>query len=297
MQLGAAWIEKGSDVRRCVCIHTSQAEPYEMALRGQRRLYAVLQALGGGHIRGAEGEYAELDGDGDAIGRDCVVIGAVSAAVPSGLIVRGGFFACRWDPSAQCFYGRLMQTAVSSLASELARLQKENEMLRAENARLREKVAVLTQPLNELKRLVFGVKSERFVSEGDGAQGAPFEADLPPPVAVPTVPVLRKRPLAKRAPVRQVLPAHLPREVITLEPEEDVSRLKRIGVEVTETLDYVPGTLRVMRRERPKYVDPDKEDRGVIMAPLPARLIDKGMAEPGLLAHVLIGKYIDHLPV
>ena len=80
-------------------------------------------------------------------------------------------------------------------------------MLRAENARLREKVAVLTQQLNELKRLVFGVKSERFASEGDAAQGVPFEADLPPPVAVPTVPVLRKRPLAKRAPVRQVLPA------------------------------------------------------------------------------------------
>ena len=77
--------------------------------------------------------------------------------------------------------------------------------------------------------------------------------------------------------------------MITLEPEEDVSRLKRIGVEVTETLDYVPGTLRVIRRERPKYVDPDNEDRGVIMAPLPARLIDKGMAEPGLLAHVLTG--------
>ena len=80
-----------------------------------------------------------------------------------------------------------MQTAVPSLASALARLQKENEILRAENAGLREKVAALTQPLNELKRLVFGVKSERFVSEGDAAQNAFFEAHLPPPVASPTV--------------------------------------------------------------------------------------------------------------
>ena len=82
-----------------------------------------------------------------------------------------------------------------------------------------------------------------------------------------------------------------------IEPEEDVSGLRRIGAQVTETLDCDPGTLKVIRREHPKYVDPANEDRGVIMAALPGRLIDKGIAEPGLLAHVLIGKYMDHMPV
>ncbi len=53
----------------------------------------------------------------------------------------------------------------------------------------------------------------------------------------------------------------------------------------------------MIRRERPKYVDPANEARGVIMAELPPRLIDKGMAEPGLLAHVTIEKYCDHLPL
>ena len=70
-----------------------------------------------------------------------------------------------------------------------------------------------------------------------------------------------------------------------------------IGKDVTETLDYEAAKLKVIRRERPKYVDPANEARGVIMAELPPRLIDKGMAEPGLLPHVMLEKYCDHLPL
>ena len=57
---------------------------------------------------------------------------------------------------------------------------------------------------------------------------------------------------------------------------------------MTETLDYEAAKLKVIRRERPKYVDLVNEARGVIMAELPPRLIDKGIPEPGLLAHVTI---------
>ena len=65
-----------------------------------------------------------------------------------------------------------------------------------------------------------------------------------------------------------------------MEPEEDVSGLQKIGVEETETRDYAPGTLKRIRREWPEYGDPGSADRGVTLAPLPARLIDKGRAEP-----------------
>ncbi|MFW5973070.1 MAG: IS66 family transposase [Bacteroidota bacterium] len=48
---------------------------------------------------------------------------------------------------------------------------------------------------------------------------------------------------------------------------------------------------------RSKYVDPNEEERGIVIAELPARPLDKGMAEPLLLAHVAIEKYVDHLPI
>jgi len=68
--------------------------------------------------------------------------------------------------------------------------------------------------------------------------------------------VTQTRAKTKRVPVRQLFPAHLPREVITIKPEADVRGLRKIGTEGTKTLDYTPGTLKVIRRERPKYVDP-----------------------------------------
>jgi transposase len=82
--------------------------------------------------------------------------------------------------------------------------------------------------------------------------------------------------------------------VIVIEPEGDLTGLKKIGEEITETLAYRPARLVVLRRVRPKYVDPRNEERGVIIATLPARAIEKGMAEPSLLAHVVIEKYVDH---
>jgi transposase len=94
-----------------------------------------------------------------------------------------------------------------------------------------------------------------------------------------------------------VLPSHLPREVLVIEPEVDTKGLKIIGEEVTETLDYRPARLVVIKRVRPKYVDPNNEDAGVVIAGLPTRPVDKGMAAPGLLAHVTIEKYVDHLPI
>jgi transposase len=85
--------------------------------------------------------------------------------------------------------------------------------------------------------------------------------------------------------------------VIVIEPAVVTAGLRKIGQEVSETLDYRPPKLVVIRRERPKYIDPMNEERGVIVAPLPPRPIEKGMAEPGLLATILIEKFIDHLPL
>jgi transposase len=168
--------------------------------------------------------------------------------------------------------------------------------LQSENRELRNQVAQLAHELSQLKRLIFGTKSERFIPEGGPDQLPLFEGATPQQQPAPSqTQVVERRP--RKKPVRQPLPSHLPREVIVIEPEEDTTGLRKIGEEVTETLDYHPAKLKVIRRVRPKYVDPKDEDRGVVIGELPPRPVDKGMAEPALLAHVAIEKYMDHLPL
>ena len=173
----------------------------------------------------------------------------------------------------------------------------ENEALRVENTRLRGQLGVLQHELAQLKRMLFGVRSERFEpAQTPGLLSLFGDEPAPePPTVQETETITRTR--TKRKPVRQGLPAHLPREVIVIEPESDTTGLKKIGEEVTETLDYRPGKLIVIRRVRPKYADPNNEAAGVVIGALPVRPIDKGIAEPSLLAHVLIEKYADHLPI
>ena len=165
--------------------------------------------------------------------------------------------------------------------------------LEAENAHLRARVEQLEHERAELKRLIFGAKSERFVPEENPEQLTLFEEA--PAVELPREEDVSAHRRKRKKPVRQALPKHLPRQVIIIEPAVDRSELKKIGEEITETLDYRPAKLIVIRRIRPKYVDPET-DR-VFIAELPARPVDKGIAEAGLLASVVIEKYVDHLPI
>ncbi|MDZ7364227.1 MAG: IS66 family insertion sequence element accessory protein TnpB [candidate division KSB1 bacterium] len=74
-----------------------------------------------------------------------------------------------------------------------------------------------------------------------------------------------------------------------------VAGMKKIGADITEELEYQAGKLFVKRYVRPKYARVEGE--GVVIGALPSRPIEKGLAGPGLLAHVLISKYVDHLPL
>jgi len=186
------------------------------------------------------------------------------------------------------------------------------EALKAENTTLLKRVAAAEKQaqmyqeqmlqfkheFDQLKRLVYGVKSERFEGLAGPGQMPLFEGEAAKeePVTVIAPPITQAQ-RKKRKPVRLVLPSHLKREEIIIEPDEDTSLLRRIGNEVTETLDYRAARLVIIRRVRPKYVDPRDEDRGVIIGRLPARPVEKGIAEPSLLAHVVIEKYVDHMPL
>lgn len=103
---------------------------------------------------------------------------------------------------------------------------------------------------------------------------------------------------AKPHPGRTALPGHLRRETIILQPDIDITGLKKIGDEVTEILDLVPGELYVKQYIRPKYAAPvnDANDT-IITASLPERLMEKCMFGEGLLAQIIIDKYCDHLPL
>ncbi|MFN4329303.1 MAG: IS66 family transposase [Limnobacter sp.] len=100
-------------------------------------------------------------------------------------------------------------------------------------------------------------------------------------------------------PKRKPLPPELPRTEIRHEPDSTLCKcgcqLKRIGEDVAEKLDYQPGTFSVERHIRGKWVCDTCEI--LIQAPVPAHVIDKGMATTNLLAQVLVNKFADHLPL
>jgi transposase len=110
------------------------------------------------------------------------------------------------------------------------------------------------------------------------------------------------RPVAKELPakpVRRALPAHLPREDIVHESGCSCpacgGELRRLGEDVSEMIEYVPGRYKVVRHVRPKLSCAACQK--IVQAPAPSRPIARGLAGPGFLAHVLVSKYADHLPL
>jgi len=105
---------------------------------------------------------------------------------------------------------------------------------------------------------------------------------------------------AAARPVRRPLPDHLPREVRKVLPKQEAcpdcgGKLKHLGEDVSEILEYVPASLKVIHYVRPKLACAGC-DR-IVQAEAPSRPIERGIAGPGLLAHVLVSKYCDHLPL
>ncbi len=159
----------------------------------------------------------------------------------------------------------------------------------------------LQHELDQLKRLVFGSRHERFVPATALEQLAlVLNVDVieSPASSVQTIEYTRKEKETSSNKIhtgRMKLPASLPREQVIIEPTEDVSGWIKIGEEITEELERIPGKLFVRQYVRPKYARPD--GAGVVIGELPSRPIEKGIAGPGLLAQIIIDKYTDHLPI
>ena len=160
-------------------------------------------------------------------------------------------------------------------------------------------VSVLKHQLAELQRLIFGAKSERFISSAELATGNLFEIPVVEPIQKPVeeISYTRNKPEDKKQPLRLELPAHLPRHEEIIEPANLPEDAKKIGEAITEVLEYEPATIYVRQIIRPKYIIGSTDEKTeIVIADLPTLPIPKGNAGAGLLAHILINKFVDHLP-
>jgi transposase len=158
----------------------------------------------------------------------------------------------------------------------------------------------ITHEMAVLKRLKFAARSEAFNAEQKSLLEETIDADL----AALQAELDKARPDEqnkgeKKQPKREKLPAHLPRREVHHEPESTTCRcgcaLKRIGEDVAEKLDYAPGVFTVERHVRGKWVCAHCET--LVQAPVAPHIIDKGIPTSGLLAQVLVAKFLDHLPL
>jgi transposase len=168
--------------------------------------------------------------------------------------------------------------------------------------RLESKNQQLQFQLDQLKRMIFGAKSERFVPATIPGQLS-LEIELPAEESLSAIEAIeieaherKKKDKKVNHPVRQVFPADLPREEIIIYPEgfDENSIEKPIGEEVTEVLEEIPGKLYVKRYRRLKYAS--QQTGGVVIGTLPTRPIEKGLFGEQLLAQLMIDKYCDHIP-
>jgi transposase len=166
-------------------------------------------------------------------------------------------------------------------------------------------LAVLHE-LAQLKKMIFGSRHERFVPTSPESQlildlavdAIAAAAETEEVTTTKTITKTTTKPIVH--PGRSPLPAHLRREETILEPAVIPEGSKKIGEEVTEELEYAPGELYVKKYVRPKYATPQPTASAgteIIIAPMPVRPIEKAIAGPGLLAQVVIDKYVDHLPL
>jgi len=178
----------------------------------------------------------------------------------------------------------------ASHAAALARVLSERDRLRA--------------IIRELQRHRFGRRSERLdpdqlalaLEELEQSVAAAEAADT----RTPAKPTPSSAP-AKRQVNRGALPAHLPRIETVIEPAERTcpcchAAMHRIGEDIAERLDIVPAKLRVLVVRRPRYACRACPGT-LVQAPAPARLIEGGLPTEALIAHVIVAKYADHLPL
>jgi transposase len=202
------------------------------------------------------------------------------------------------DPAALRRFALACQNELASANAELQAAKLAIQLRTLEIEKLKFQIA-------KLRRMQFGRSSERVTRQIEQLELRLEELETSEAEEISKA-AAEDRPLPireRRQPKRKPLPEHLPRYEIVHEPENDGAckcpacggAMARLGEDVTPVLDYIPGRFQVIRHVRPKYAC--RRCDAITQAPAPALPTPRGRASPGLLAHVLVSKYTDHLPL
>lgn len=185
--------------------------------------------------------------------------------------------------------------------ADVAALRREAVGLQAENTALRAELTYVKRQLEALKRKLFGTSRGEQVSAAQLQLAlAELEQENTAQAEAPKEVIAYSRREPRAAETQARLPEELEtitEEIIPAEVQAEPEAYRRIGEEVTEEIDVVP--MKVIRRRivRPTFVRRDQPDRAPFTAALPARVVPGGLPSAGLIAFLLVAKYVDHLPL
>jgi transposase len=180
-------------------------------------------------------------------------------------------------------------------------LPEDPEELRSFTARLLEEVKAQAILIEKLRHQLARHRAHRFGASSETSEQLQLALETSEIAAAAMTARLKLPDIEEKdKPKRGPIPDHIPRMEVELSPGTDAcadcgGRLRRIGEDVTDELEYVPGRFIVNRIVRPRFTCACCER--FLQAPLPSRPIERGRPGPGLLAHVLVSKYADHLPL
>ncbi len=202
---------------------------------------------------------------------------------------------------------RKQQAQLRVYAGQVAGYERELERLRAQLDKLRRQLFgqrseklrnKLEKKIREAEKRLGEMEDRLNTAKGclEAAAAVTAESDVNAAAEEPT-----EKPASPRRPSsRQPLPAELPRETVVIAPTETVcpvcgEELAVLGETVTEQLDIINNAFRVIETVRPKLAC--RKCDAIVQAPLPAKPIDRSYASPGLLARILVSKYVEHIPL
>ena len=202
------------------------------------------------------------------------------------------------DPEALRAFALACQNELATATAELEAAKLAVQLRTLEIEKLKFQIA-------KLRRMQFGRSSERLGRRIEQLELRLEELEAGEAEAISKA-VAEGRPLPMpdgARPKRQPLPDHLPRAEVVHEPEQDGAcccpkcggDMAPLGQDVTEVLDYLPGRFQVIRHVRPKYAC--RRCEAITQAPAPPMPTPRGRATPAMLAHLLVSKYLDHLPL
>lgn len=196
-----------------------------------------------------------------------------------------------------------LRAMLSAQAAEITLQRTELAAARAGLLEQRYEIEALRARLARVLRVAFGRSSEKLRDQLEQLELTLADLDETIAETEPKDAKVEPDGTAPSKPARRPLPAALPRDIVEHAAPCDAvgacvecgGTLRKLGEDVTELLDYVPGSFRVIRHVRPKLSCRSCET--ITQAPAPSLQIRRGRAGAGLLAHVLVSKYCDHLPL